>query len=148
VAGLAAIKAKGGVAIVQDPIDALFADLPRNALKAGVADYTVAAKDIAGLLVQLADRDVEEQGMDPDGRLELENQIAMGSRFAISVDPEELGAADRLHLSGLQQRIDGRWREHLPLPVNQAWTTEALLLARDDELEETVWGAMRIACSR
>jgi two-component system, chemotaxis family, protein-glutamate methylesterase/glutaminase len=91
VAGLQAVRAKGGVTVVQEPTDALFPDLPGIALAAGVADYMVAAKDIGGLLVQLADRDVEEQVMDPDGRLELENQIAMGGRFAISVDAEELG---------------------------------------------------------
>ena len=66
-AGLRAIRAKGGVTIVQEPTDTLFPDLARNALKAGVADHSVAGKEIGGLLTRLADRDVEEQGMDPDG---------------------------------------------------------------------------------
>ncbi|WP_419884395.1 chemotaxis protein CheB [Mycobacterium scrofulaceum] len=67
VAGLRAIKAKRGVAVVQEPSDALFPDLPRNAIKAGLADHTAAAKEIGGLLGQLAARDIEEQA-DPDGR--------------------------------------------------------------------------------
>ena len=55
-----------------------------------MADYTVAAKEIGSLLAQLADRSIEEPVADPDGQLELENQIAMGIQFAASIE-EELG---------------------------------------------------------
>ena len=114
VAGLGAIKTNGGITVVQEPTDALFPDLPRNALKAGVADYTVAAKDIGGLLTQLADRDIEEQDMDPDGRLELENPITMGTRFAVSVDAEQLRPPATAVRSRALHRIGetGRTRHH------------------------------------
>lgn len=69
VAGLRAIKAKGGVTVVQEPADARFPDLPRNAIKAGVADHTAAAKEISNLLAQLAHRISEDQPMDPGGQL-------------------------------------------------------------------------------
>lgn len=67
VAGLRAIKAKGGVAVVQEPSDALFPDLPRNAIKAGLADHTAAAKQLGSLLGRLADRGIDEWE-DPDER--------------------------------------------------------------------------------
>jgi two-component system, chemotaxis family, protein-glutamate methylesterase/glutaminase len=144
VAGLRAIRAKGGITVVQDPTDALFPDLPRNALKAGVADYTVAAKDLGGLLAQLADRDIEEQAMDPDGQLELENQIAMGSRFAISVDVEKLGTPTGYTCPNCKGALMAVREDNYRCRVGHAWTTAALLLARDDELEDAVWAAMRI----
>ena len=59
VAGLRAIKARGGVTVVQEPTDALFPDLPKNAIVAGAADHTAAAKKIGSLLAQLADRDID-----------------------------------------------------------------------------------------
>lgn len=40
-AGLALVKAEGGATIVQDPHDALAGDMPRNALRAVQADYTL-----------------------------------------------------------------------------------------------------------
>ncbi len=40
-AGLARVKAGGGATIVQEPHDALAADMPRNALRAVQADYTL-----------------------------------------------------------------------------------------------------------
>ncbi len=144
VAGLEAIRAKGGATVVQEPMDALFPDLPRNALEAGVADYAAAAKDIGGLLMQLADRSVEEQGMDPDGRLELENQIAMGRRFAISVDAQELGPPTGYTCPTCKSVLMEVGQNTYRCRVGHAWTTRALLLARDHELEEAVWAAIRI----
>ena len=52
-AGLAAIKEQGGIAIVQDPDDAVAPDMPRNALRAVDVDYCLPAAEIAPLLVKL-----------------------------------------------------------------------------------------------
>ena len=60
VAGLRAIKAKGGVTMVQEPADALFPDLPKHAIKAGAADHTAAAQEIGSLLERLADRNIDD----------------------------------------------------------------------------------------
>lgn len=60
VAGLRAIKANGGATVVQEPADAMFPALPLNAVRAGVADYIVPAKEIGGLLARLADRQLTE----------------------------------------------------------------------------------------
>lgn len=46
-AGLAAIKERGGIAVVQDPKDAIFPDMPRNALEHVRVDYCVPAGNLA-----------------------------------------------------------------------------------------------------
>ncbi len=51
--GLAAIKAGGGVAVVQDPEDAMYPSMPRNAITRAGADHLVAARGLAELVVQL-----------------------------------------------------------------------------------------------
>lgn len=53
-AGLVRVKACGGKAVVQDPAEALFADMPRNALRAVQADYVLPLAQIPAVLAQLA----------------------------------------------------------------------------------------------
>jgi two-component system, chemotaxis family, protein-glutamate methylesterase/glutaminase len=53
-AGLAAIKQAGGVAIVQDPVDAEFPDMPGCALAGAPVDYCAPLSEIPGLLAGLA----------------------------------------------------------------------------------------------
>lgn len=57
VAGLAEIKRRGGVAIIQDPATAQFPSMPQNAIKYVMADYVVPLRDIAGLIAKLAATD-------------------------------------------------------------------------------------------
>jgi two-component system chemotaxis response regulator CheB len=54
--GMAAIKLGGGVTIVQDPEEALFAGMPRSALKASEVDYCVQTRQMPRLLVRLSTR--------------------------------------------------------------------------------------------
>ncbi len=52
VAGLKEIKRRGGLVIVQDPAEALFSDMPRNALANAEADYCLPVTEIRDLLVR------------------------------------------------------------------------------------------------
>jgi two-component system chemotaxis response regulator CheB len=52
-AGLSAVKRCGGLAIVQDPADAEFPDLPRNALAATPVDHCIRLAELAPRLIQL-----------------------------------------------------------------------------------------------
>ncbi len=62
VAGLAEIKRRGGVAVVQDPGTAAFSSMPDSAIQQVDADYIVAAEDVPRVLARLAnlDREVKE----------------------------------------------------------------------------------------
>src|SRR5688572_14863018 len=54
-AGLWTIKKLGGVAVVQDPADALFPSMPRHALESIDADHVVPLARIASLLAELTE---------------------------------------------------------------------------------------------
>ena len=69
VAGLRAIKAAGGVTVVQEPSDALFPDLPQNAFDAGVADYAAEARKVGDLLTLLSERSQHDQAGDQQSDL-------------------------------------------------------------------------------
>jgi two-component system chemotaxis response regulator CheB len=61
-AGLRAIKEHGGVAVAQDPEDALIADMPRNAIRLDHVDHVLPVAEIPALLVQLAASDASDAG--------------------------------------------------------------------------------------
>jgi len=68
-AGLHAVRAAGGRAVVQDPADAIAADMPWNALRHAGADYRVKLVDMPALLARLSDELVRETELTPsDGR--------------------------------------------------------------------------------
>jgi two-component system chemotaxis response regulator CheB len=68
--GLAAVKAGGGVAVAQDPEDAMYPSMPRNAIDRGGADHVVVAADLAELVVRLvgAERGNNVGSTGPEGR--------------------------------------------------------------------------------
>src|SRR5262245_49258440 len=58
-AGLRAVKHAGGVAIVQDPEDAAFPDMPVHAIESVEVDYCLPSAELAATLVALVRADVE-----------------------------------------------------------------------------------------
>lgn len=141
--GSAAVRSRGGTTIAQSPQEALFPSMPLNAIEAGVIDHEMAAIEVGGLLKQLADREFEDREMEPDDRMQLENRIAMARRFSTEFDTEELGPPSGYTCPDCNGSLisvsDGNYRCH----VGHAWTADALLRARDSEVESAMWVAMR-----
>ncbi len=59
--GLLMIKRQGGVAIVQDPADAMFPDMPENAIANVTADHVVPAAKIADVLQYVVSQRIHEE---------------------------------------------------------------------------------------
>ncbi len=55
--GLIAVRQAGGVAVIQDPNDAEYPEMPQNALDAAGANHCVPLKEMAPLLARLARRE-------------------------------------------------------------------------------------------
>jgi two-component system chemotaxis response regulator CheB len=84
-AGLATIKQLGGVAIVQDPADALFPSMPANAARYVAVDHTPRLVQIAPLLVTLTAVTGKEE------RIPVPESINVEVRIAKDDNPHEAG---------------------------------------------------------
>ena len=51
--GIKAVKEAGGIILVQDPDEAEFGSMPRNAIATGLADFVLPVRDIAARLPEL-----------------------------------------------------------------------------------------------
>src|SRR5215467_10231517 len=73
-AGLFVIKARGGVTIVQDPREALTPNMPKNALNLVDVDFCLPVRQIADVLVQLANGKATDITESPNGGTDMEDQ--------------------------------------------------------------------------
>lgn len=143
VLGLSAIRSRGGYAIGQSPNDALFPAMPINAQNAGVLNRMAAAADVGAVLKELSHRELEEPEVEPDDAMELENRIAMTTRFSTAFDTQELGPASGYTCPDCNGSLVVVGESNFRCRVGHAWTPDALLAARDNEVEGALWVALR-----
>ena len=142
VLGLQAIRSRGGVAIVQDPEEALYPAMPRNALAMVDVQHTVSAAEAGALLRSLEQsQDTGSTGVD-DPVLALENEIAMGPPFG-EFDVAEMGTPSGHTCPDCSGSLISIGDGNLRCRIGHAWTPEALLEAWTHDTENALGVALR-----
>ncbi len=137
-AGLQAVIAAGGRALVQDPGDALYRDMPESALRHVEAEAVVPVGELGALLAMRreASEEDEETGQSQDGpSAALERGPAA---------PEQAGAAGlRCPECGgsLWERDQGDLLRY-ECRVGHAYSTESMLSEQGHSLENLLWSAV------
>lgn len=85
-AGLGAVKTCGGTTVVQDPADALFPCMPKNAIRSVQIDHCLPLSDIPRLLSQLAQQPLPEGSFTPPERMGIEVEAALLERSIEDMD--------------------------------------------------------------
>lgn len=145
-AGLYAVKERGGTAIVQHPDDAFAPAMPLSAIKHVEVDHIIRLKEIAPLLVKLADAPAGEEGEYPvSEKMETEVKIAREDN-ALESGVMQLGepsvyACPECHgvLLQLQEGNSVRFRCH----TGHAYSVDALLAEFTEKTEDSLWNAIR-----
>lgn len=142
-AGLWAIKQRGGVAIVQDPADAMFPSMPKAAIESVDVDHVVSLSDIPPLLVNLTATPARDVASRVPERMEDE------VKFASQHDPslEHLGepsmfSCPECHGVLLQMTEGGLFR--FRCPTGHAYSAESLLVQIQDQIEIQLWNTIRV----
>jgi len=140
-AGLYTIKARGGVAIVQDPAEAVTPNMPQNALDMVDVDFCLPVRQIADVLVQLA------RGKATD----VIESTADGSRIdeqATADRPTSEPPGDQIPVAcpecngPLYQVKDGELA-HFQCFVGHRFSPESLSEQHTEALERALWTAIR-----
>lgn len=148
-AGLLTIKQLGGIAIVQDPSEALFPCMPRNALRSVAADHVVPLSGIAPLLERIADAPVEDRGerMPPDElkHLEIEVNIARDQSplAAGLMDIAEPSPFSCPECHGVLLRLKAAEPARFRCHTGHGYSAHALVGAVNESIEEALWSAVR-----
>jgi two-component system chemotaxis response regulator CheB len=146
-AGLIAIKKVGGIAIVQDPNEAIFPDMPRNALKAVAPDFCLRVKEIAKTIVTLSNQSLsEEQAMGMEDEMKKETDIVGMNEEAV-VDDDKPGTSSVFGCPDcggvLWELQDDEWLR-FRCRVGHAYSAEGLLASQGENLEQALWNAYRV----
>jgi two-component system chemotaxis response regulator CheB len=146
-AGLFAVKARGGIAIVQDPSDAESPEMPLNALRNVKADYCLPLAEISPVLAELASKEL------PGGEPDQEKQKNMSESRRDLLAPPGLmkePPSDETALSlvcpecggVLFEQKDGEFA-HFLCHVGHSFSPMTLTEAHKDVLERALWTAVR-----
>ena len=143
--GLIAIKAGGGLSIVQDPEDAEWPSMPRNALKRDHVDHAVRLDDLPGLLARLVREEATPTIPLPEEYL-IEDRIA-AQEFAVA-EPQIVTPGRPSHMScpdcgGVLNHIESDSEIRFRCQVGHAFTPLGLAEAQSDELERALAVAVR-----
>jgi two-component system chemotaxis response regulator CheB len=130
-AGLAAIKARGGVAVVQDPDDALYAGMPASAIAHVAVDAVAESGQVAGSIAALVRGEALPSGVRATSP--VAEGPASGSPLTL-VCPECGGVLSEHE----QQGVSG-WRCH----VGHTYGPRSLVDAQGRAVESVLWTALR-----
>lgn len=153
-AGLQAIKQRGGIAVVQDPADALFAGMPGSALQNVDVDHQLPLSEIASLLVRLSLEAVDEAEGEDIAMLDRhENETGMSAEERVfAMDPDVLIDDRRPGIPspfGCPECGGVLWELHdsrlirFRCRTGHAYAGESLLAAQSESFEGALWSALR-----
>jgi two-component system chemotaxis response regulator CheB len=144
-AGLDAIKRCGGVAVVQDPEEAAFPDMPRSALANVGIDHKVSIAEMGPVLERLMQAGVAEAGQTPRD-IEVEARIAETgySDEHISSELGDLSDLSCAECGGPLWKREAGDLTRYRCRVGHAYTESALLSAGGEAIESSIWAAVRL----
>jgi two-component system, chemotaxis family, protein-glutamate methylesterase/glutaminase len=144
-AGSAAISKLGGRVLVQDPGEAVFPDMPRNAIQANEPHAVLPLEQLGAAVATLVRRPPEAAvGVSVDQEL-LEREYAALSQAAISRDqvsgdPSPFACPS---CGGVLWELPDEHRLRFRCRIGHAFGTESLLVAQTQSLDASLAAALR-----
>lgn len=143
--GLIAIKAVGGTSVVQDPADAEWPSMPRNALQRDHVDHVVALDEMGTLLSRLSREEAGPSIPAPEDYM-VEDRIAAQDFASLEPGLETPGRASPISCpdcGGVLNQIETDKEIRFRCQVGHAFTPLGLAATQSDELERALGVAVR-----
>ncbi len=143
--GMFAVKQRGGIAIVQDPEEALCGEMPRNVMDKVPVDHAAPVREIAHLLAKLTAETISPREPEVSPSLIKETEIAEFDMDAIE-DENRPGTTSEFACPDCGGVL---WlQEEQPLMlfrcrVGHAFTADSLQATHSEAVESALWAAMR-----
>jgi two-component system chemotaxis response regulator CheB len=142
--GTAAVKRAGGTTIAQSPDDALYPQMPANAIELGGASFDKPLAELGPLLVRLVSEEIETEASIGGGpmRPDIEDELELDAQTSANMPgpassftcPDCHGALWELH-----DAVVVRYR----CRIGHSYGPETLFAQQSDKIEEALWAGCR-----
>lgn len=149
-AGLALIKQRGGITVVQDPEEADYPGMPESALRNVAVDHVLPIAGIGSLLADLArnggnggngNRTLPPPAGDPEGADPGDIETAEEEAWLYGGAPSGLTCPECA--GALWEITNGEGPLHFRCRTGHAYSPESLLAKQNGSLEAALWAAVR-----
>jgi two-component system chemotaxis response regulator CheB len=149
-AGLLAVKARGGIAVVQDPADAFCPDMPRNALEYVSVDHRVKLRELGPLLEKLVATPVKPRLLGQLSRTsrQMEAEVKTVTLEEDTVEGEPPKYGNPSHFScpdcgGVLFELNEEGLLRFRCRTGHGYTGQALVAGQQKGVDEALWAALR-----
>jgi two-component system chemotaxis response regulator CheB len=158
-AGAAAVSRRGGGVVVQDPEEAVFPEMPLNAIARDHPDYVLPLPEMTATLIQLV-RSFRsggtpvtmgaEMNQDVQGDVDLEARYAALERHAVERDqaPGELTPFSCPECGGALWETRDADLPRYRCRVGHAYATDAMVEDQSNAVDKALWTALRALLER
>jgi two-component system, chemotaxis family, protein-glutamate methylesterase/glutaminase len=140
-AGLYRIKARGGVAVVQDPTESVNPSMPRSALENVDVDFCLPVSQIPDVLVRLASGEATNTADAENGESDMDKRATV--QDPTSEPPGRQVPLACPECNGPMYELKEGELAHFQCFVGHAFSPESLSDQHTDALERALWTAMR-----
>jgi two-component system chemotaxis response regulator CheB len=145
-AGMEAIRRRGGLTVVQDPEEALYAGMIRSVLDGVAVDHCRPVAEIGPLLARLSREEVPDGDPTMSDEMEAESEMAEFSLDAIEGERDHPGTPSTFGCPDcggtLWELTDGELTR-FRCRVGHAWTALSLLDQQSQSVEAALWTGLR-----
>ena len=144
--GLAAVKRRGGVALVQDPGDAMYGSMPKSAIAHVRVDRVAPATELASAIVECVADPAEDGGTSPMDEEAREIEFTETDMHAIEAPnehPGEVSAFSCPDCGGVLWQIQEGDFMRFRCRVGHGWTADALVIQQGEQIDDALWAALR-----
>jgi two-component system chemotaxis response regulator CheB len=144
-AGMAVVKAAGGITIVQDPTEAFAPSMPRSVLDAMAVDHVLPLREIGQLIGALTQNAVPRMN-GVDGALPLATETELGM-VPIALEPGDrpgrvsVFSCPECHGTLWEANDEGILR--FRCRVGHVYSPDSMLAAQTDSVDRALWAALR-----
>lgn len=145
-AGLLAIKQRGGIAIVQDPKEAMYPDMPKSALAHVAIDHCLPIAHMGRLLVRLAHEPIMQEQIRPASE-DMTREVRV---IAMETNPlnahEQVGKPSAYscpECGGVLWEVFDDELTRFRCRTGRAFSTESVPAEQSEQIEQALWVALK-----